>query len=190
MKKYFSQFGEDEWIDKNLKPDIGFFLDVGASDGIVFSNTLYFELAGWKGLCIEPNPRSFLVASFIRDNLIQKCVGLENKQVSYYQDLGENDLSGLKKYPNREYRELKVEMIRLDRVIKLYDIKKIDLLSIDTEGTELDVLKSFDIKAVPPRIIIIEHFSQRNENQYLKDFFKDLPYKLVHETRANSIYSL
>jgi hypothetical protein len=67
---FYSQFGEDRWIVDNLKlPKNGFFIDVGAADGITFSNTYYFEKQGWKGLCFEPNPENYLLAEKFRKNV-------------------------------------------------------------------------------------------------------------------------
>src|SRR5205809_1665087 len=62
MKRYFSQYRQDEFIDKVVlnKKRNGFFVDIGAHDGINFSNSNFFEVnRAFKGLCIEPNPKVF-----------------------------------------------------------------------------------------------------------------------------------
>lgn len=190
MRKFHSQCGEDKWIVDNLNPPkMGYFVDVGASDGIYLSNTYYFESIGWDGICFEPNARSFPRAYGVRNNVVKKCIGLENKIVTFNLDIKEPDLSGIKTY-GREYEKYEVEMMRMDTAIETYKIPHIDLLSIDTEGTELDVLGSFDIKTALPTIIIVEHFSQRVENAGLTAFFETLPYELVHTTMANCIYKV
>lgn len=58
--KYYSQNGEDFLMWKLFDYiDTGFYIEVGAFDGIHFSNTYSFEKLGWKGICIEPHPKFF-----------------------------------------------------------------------------------------------------------------------------------
>jgi hypothetical protein len=55
--KYFSQYKQDEFLDKVLfkKKQNGFFIEIGAHDGISFSNSFFFEKnRSWEGICIEP----------------------------------------------------------------------------------------------------------------------------------------
>lgn len=59
---YQSQCGQDKWIVENLMPDSrqGFFVDIGAHDGISFSNTYFLEsVMNWDGIAIEPIPEIF-----------------------------------------------------------------------------------------------------------------------------------
>ena len=53
--KYYSQAGQDKWVDDFFKSKKdGYFLDIGAYDGIHLSNTYYLENElGWDGLCID-----------------------------------------------------------------------------------------------------------------------------------------
>jgi hypothetical protein len=54
----YSQSGQDDWVLSIIKHK-GYFVDMGAYDGVKYSNTLRLEEAGWEGLCIEPNPENF-----------------------------------------------------------------------------------------------------------------------------------
>ena len=56
--KYYGQRGEDFilWSIFQKDPTPGTYLDIGALDGAHYSNTLSFELAGWKGICVEAHP--------------------------------------------------------------------------------------------------------------------------------------
>lgn len=59
---YYSQYGEDLILDQFFKAKNitnGFFVDVGALDGIHLSNTYKFEQDGWNGICIEPHKQYF-----------------------------------------------------------------------------------------------------------------------------------
>ena len=59
--KYYSQFEQDKFIYENyfINKTKGYFVDIGAHDGITFSNSKFFEELGWDGVCIEPNPKIF-----------------------------------------------------------------------------------------------------------------------------------
>ena len=57
--QYYSQFKQDQFLNEVLfnNKKNGFFIDIGAHDGVTISNTLFFEKQNdWKGICIEPNP--------------------------------------------------------------------------------------------------------------------------------------
>lgn len=59
---YYSQYQQDrilnEFIFRNARA--GAFLDIGAYDGVLFSNTCFFERdLGWRGICVEPTPHIF-----------------------------------------------------------------------------------------------------------------------------------
>jgi len=58
--RYYGQHGEDFllWHFFNYRRD-GYFLDIGAHDGIALSNTKSFEERGWRGICAEPVPPVF-----------------------------------------------------------------------------------------------------------------------------------
>ena len=58
---YYSQIGQDKWVNDTLKGKTnGFFIELGACDGLYLSNTLYFEKEkNWNGICIEPNSSYF-----------------------------------------------------------------------------------------------------------------------------------
>jgi hypothetical protein len=59
----FSQHGQDAFVYETFfksKDGQGYFVDVGAYDGVTFSNSLFFERhLGWSGICIEPLPAAF-----------------------------------------------------------------------------------------------------------------------------------
>ena len=59
-KPFVSQYGQDIVVSELMEDRSGTFLDVGAFDGISFSNSYYLEKhLGWKGVCVEPNPLQF-----------------------------------------------------------------------------------------------------------------------------------
>ena len=96
-KKYtdfHSNYLEDKWISENLDlPEKGFFVDVGASDAIKRSNTYYFEMNGWDGICIEADKFYFSAGEDtegrnnplpkFRKKSIHAAVGEEEKEILF-----------------------------------------------------------------------------------------------------------
>lgn len=194
--KFHAQFGEDEWIVKNLKlPEKGFFVDVGAAHPQYFSNTCHFERNGWEGLLIDPDPRNVsnlingrmaTVVPFAVTNNDYEIVILNmtnSPAISTLTDTSDNP---------RYDRPIKVIGLKLDTLLSIYEVKSIDLMSIDVEGKEKEVLESFTIEKWKPKVIVIEYISVFGGNRS-GGIIKLIPeklYKKVHTTQSNFIYAL
>jgi FkbM family methyltransferase len=189
---YHSQYGEDQWLVRNLSvPAHGVFVDVGAGDGMAGSNTLFFEERGWDGLCIDADPRNSMPLSKRRKNAIWGVVSTKEtvQTLTCAQDV---QLTGLNPpSPRLEGVRIQVPTIRLDGVLDQFGIHDIDLLSIDTEGTELDILESFSFETYHPHLVIVEYRTCQNDHSaVLLDFFAQLGcYEWIHQTSANMIWS-
>ena len=193
MTKYYAQCGEDRWIDENLSlPESGFFVDVGAGDGVTSSNTLTFEQRGWRGLCIDADPRSYLKLLLQR-----RCAFFS--AIRAYEGATEMFLSDRVPDHTRATgpigpgRTISVPCVPLGVLLpRLGMCNHIDLLSVDVEGLELEVLRSFDIESDYPTVIIVEHMTRglKPQRESLLEFFGRFPYKVVHETEVNLIFSL
>ena len=186
--RFFSQFGEDRWIINNLKiPKMGTFIDIGTADGITFSNTYYFEKLGWHGICFEPDPDNFNKAKKCRNNVIKAAISNKNSILDFYMSSISSDWSSLK--PTKYYSKvIKIKTYTLSEILEKKHISSIDILSIDTEGTEIDVWKSLDLSKIRPKIVIVEFVNQGKKNFNITSIFTKSDYKLVHTTYANHIF--
>jgi len=84
---------------------------------------------------------------------------------------------------------IQVEVRKLDDILLEKGFEHVDLLSIDTEGTELDVLQTITLDGYRPQIIIIEWSTWsevKNTEREIMDTFYPLPYRMVHRTEGNS----
>ena len=182
---YHSQWGEDRWIAENLHlPTHGVFVDIGAGDGVRGSNTLYVENLGWRGLCVDADPRN-------HQRLRQRCCAVDTCAVSATPGLWPFGMyrhkpswSGLHR-TGTDYQEILATCRTLEDLLDQWRIHHIDLLSIDVEGTELDVWNSFD----QPSIVIIEYddaHPDRHRHTIHERLGQDT-YALVHVTPANLI---
>ncbi|HEX7208395.1 MAG TPA: FkbM family methyltransferase, partial [Nitrososphaeraceae archaeon] len=189
--QYFSQFGEDKWIADNLRyPLKGIFVDVGASDGIYGNNTYFFEKMGWLGLCIDADPSHHAYLQANR-RLVETCaVSSVRGEVEFYQNNTDSTLSGIYQR-GADYTSIKVQSHRLEDLLVLHDIDKIDLLDIDVEGSEIDVWNSFNPELYQPEVLIIEYSDTRqccNKTEIIS-VITEYPYNLVHTTPANLIFA-
>src|SRR5262249_21734363 len=137
----------------------GFFVDIGAHDGVSLSNTLYLEeKLGWTGLAIEPNPEVYKRLSINRRcSVLQGCVAACSGKQKFRVLRGVAEmLSGLvDEYdPRHETRirsavtmqpdtqeEIEVDCFTLNELLDQHSIRSVDYLSIDTEGSELSILR-------------------------------------------------
>ena len=147
--------------------DEGIYVDVGAYHPKLFSNTYLFYKRGWRGICVDPNPevKGMFGVARPRDVFVNVGVGGVNKKLKYFifDEGATNTFSAEQAKRNQEVgRKLvgkkEVEILSLKKILDKYlgKGKKIDLLSVDVEGMDLEVLKSNDWKKYRPRVIICE----------------------------------
>ena len=188
MNQYWSQHREDRWIVEHLElPEKGVFVEVGAYDGIELSNTYHFEQKGWTGLCIEADPRQW--HKLLLNRTCDKFFGAAGPCGNV--EFGMMDIpshSGI----GRGGASIKVPSLPLGVLLDSYKIRHVDILSLDTEGTELDVWESglFRTHLPYPRIVIIEWETAGlpPAKDAIMAHFATLPYMLVHETAGNLIF--
>jgi FkbM family methyltransferase len=175
-----SQLGQDKIVDEYLHGKRnGVFVDIGAYDGVTFSNTLMLERErGWTGVCIEPLPDIFAELQKNRRCIcVQACIGdREKPEVEFLAVQSEaartRMLSGvLSEYDPRHLARVDVElnefggskcvilapMRRLHAVLHEHGIGNVDYLSIDTEGSELLILRSTILSVIGNPCITVEN---------------------------------
>jgi FkbM family methyltransferase len=197
----YSQKGEDLIIDKILNyKKKGFYVDVGANNPYDCSNTARFYRRGWRGINIEPIPNNLNKFKKERPLDINLNIGVGNKEGSFdFFEFEEDMLSTFsKKEANEEIKKgkkflkkHKIKIQKLSSVLEKYTKnKEIDLLSIDTEGFDMDVLKSNNWKKFRPKLVCIETAQRDGSNNLslYEKFFSKVKYKLIDKTRLNSIY--
>lgn len=175
-----SQLGQDKIVDEYLHGKRnGVFVDIGAYDGVTFSNTLMLERErDWTGVCIEPLPDVY--AELLKNRrciCVQACIGnREEREVEFLSVhsgvVSTRMLSGvLSEYDPRHLARvdhelnyfggsksvIQVPMRNLHTVLQEHGIGNVDYLSIDTEGSELLILRSTILSAIGNPCITIEN---------------------------------
>jgi FkbM family methyltransferase len=168
-----------------MLPATGVFVDVGAGDGRRGSNTLALERRGWRGLCVEPDPRHWAVLKARVCDLADVAVD----EVAGYRALhlhARATHSSLLAVPAVRTRIVRCE--RLETLLQESGIGRIDLLSIDTEGTELAVWRSFDAMVHRPSVVVVE-YEEGRPSRRTEDLCGAMGehYALVRRTPSNLI---
>ena len=167
-----SQYGEDLllWNFFNRKRN-GFYVDVGAYDGVGFSNTYFFESLGWTGMLIEAVPAFYqsCLSSRPYSQVINATVGKVDEPkyvtlsiaeggggVGTLSFCGENQqqLERIKR-EGGIVRTIEVPLRSLNELLVDHQ-GDIDFVSIDVEGAEMDLLQGFDLDRFRPRVLVIE----------------------------------
>lgn len=203
MKSY-AQHGEDVIIQQFFPEGYkGICIDVGAVDGICMSNSLHFEKNGWFCICCEANPEMYEELKMNRLEAVHGAIGREDLlEVEFNivnltaQGGNETAVSAVTiderllrqhEFLKPQIRKVNVPMFTLDTVLLKYPaLTHIDFLSIDTEGTELEVLKGFDIARWQPKLLVIENNYADPE---IEDYLYTFGYTKVRRLAVNDFYT-
>jgi FkbM family methyltransferase len=150
----YSQLGQDAWV-LSRKTTPGYFVELGAFDGVHLSNTLLLERKGWRGLCIEPEPMAY-IALLANRNCQCANVAVYKSESQSLPFVSNGIYSAIAIEPTNQ--TIDVAATTLDWLLEAYGApKSIDYISIDTEGNELEILQSFDFAKWQVALWTIEH---------------------------------
>lgn len=186
--KYHSQAKQDLIIDNLMKgKDGGTFIDIGANDGITYSNSFFFEKErNWSGICIEPIKETFQKLKENRKCILVNGAVYESDQMIRFKNVrGYSEmLSGILEYRSsihdeRTERELsahggyseiiEVRGLKFSTILDKYNIKAVDYLSLDIEGGEFEVLNSIDFNIYDISFLTVENnYSDDRIRQLMK----------------------
>lgn len=174
---------EEDIVIQALIGSVEKFIDVGAYDGIKYSNTFLFALQGAKGLCFEPIKSTFFKLE--RLYLFNPRVECINEGISQEERTLEiksyGPLSSIDETKNDRHRELvnfdenapiqKIRVRPLNYWLSKYsDFCNPDVISIDVEGHELQVLKGIDFSRLTTKCWVIETHHSLSELWIHQDY--------------------
>lgn len=186
----FAANNVDLLIDK-LLPKPGFYVELGANDGISQSQTKFLEVyCGWRGVLIEPTPEIYrmLKKNRSRKNHFENsaCVSFDfphHEMPMLYSDLmtisleGQNDVINRQLHAQEGVKHLlrgvenyqyMASATTLNQILMSSEAPSvIDLLSLDVEGAELEVLQGIEFNRYKFRLVLIETRSIREVEHFL-----------------------
>lgn len=202
-KNSYSQFGEDNFLIQFFKKKRGFFIDIGCHHPFKYNNTYKLYKLGWRGINIDLNKISIDLFNLMRPLDKNLCLALSNKigNIKYYIP-NENLLSPeittdynfskkFKSLHGNSYKSFKTKSFTLGSIEKKYQkfFKKVDLLKIDIEGSDLKVLKSINLKKLKPTLIMVEAPAfEKVVKRRLVNFLRLNNYKIIFDNKLNIIF--
>lgn len=201
FSSYMSLDDLDKKLEKYCNYSDGYYVELGANDGITQSNSFYFEKKkNWSGVLIEPSPNNYLKCRKMRSSrnkfFCNACVGFDYKdkfvEMTYANLMTisnslEKDLDNEKKFINQSSQYLKryedhfifgAKARTLTSIlIDAGSPEKMDFLSLDVEGSEIEVLKGFDFSRFSFKFLLIESRSPKELSNFL------LPHQYLLESQ-------
>ena len=204
----FSADGEDIIIRKFLSGiKKGFYIDLGAHNYKDGSNTYYFYLLGWSGICVDPLPgvKNEFTRNRPKDIFLEKAI-VPSKDLSktidyhFFKEFEDNSTTSIKRindlkkiFGRKPSSIMQIETITTTNLVRNYiGSKQVNLLNIDIEGGELEILSDLLKAKIYPWIICVEEIGMYAES-VVKDslickILNQNSYLFVGRTFLTSIY--
>src|ERR1700726_1823547 len=167
--KSYAQLHQDLWVlHETRHKRNGYFVEFGATDGVNLSNSCLLEREfGWRGILAEPNPAWHPTLGQNRKADIDlRCVfGRSGERVAFAATkhpelatiVGYESNDGHRQ-ARRDHTVVEVKTVSLNDLLEQHDApQEIDYISIDTEGSELDILEPFDFARRNVMLLSVEH---------------------------------
>jgi FkbM family methyltransferase len=210
MKDY-SQHGEQQVITDYFKGFQGTLCDIGANDGITFSNSRALLEQGWYGVLVEPSEKTF-------EKLVENCqpftsqvllhnvgIGTEVGEATFYESgplVSSDDhslVSSMKVHetdrwrrkskeidPVVEFTKTTIPIIDFATLLEKSGCDTFDFITLDVEGMELEILRQMDLVALSCKMICIEY----NGNASLaEEYDRLIPHPVIYKNKTNIVYA-
>lgn len=202
----YSQREEEIVILDYFKGFTGTLLDLGANNGIIFSNSRALVEQGWDGVLIEPCLLTFFELLHNSFKYKVRCrnvaIGTFNGYADFYESgslLNGSDYSLVSSLKLEEtirwktvnapgqhkvdYKKTKVHVIDWRTFLRSSPFKQFDFITIDIEGMELEVLRQMNLKDLGVKLICVEY-----NNKHQEEFDKLIHLPLIYKNKTNLIY--
>jgi FkbM family methyltransferase len=186
-----SQFRQDLFVLHVLQElRGGFFVEFGAANGENLSNTVLLEREfGWRGICAEPSRQWHEALERNRKCIIERrCIWSSTGEELPFSECEEGEYSTISEYSSgdlhvgkrRAPREYLVKTVSLVDALDEHGAPSVvDYLSIDTEGSEFDILQAVDFGRYRFRVITVEHNHQQQRRSAIRKLLTGHGYRRV-----------
>ncbi len=191
-------------IFKNQKK--GYYLDIGCAHPIKNNNTYLLYRKGWNGINIDLDKENIdLFNSYRkRDFNVTAAVSDKEGETDLYFYHNKSALNTISKQ-NADFQKADISSIKkiktqsINKILENspYKDQKIDFLSVDVEGSELDIFKNFDFNKYSPKVIVVEFLDLslkklEIKNLNINNMIRSEIFKLIQSkgyTLANVLHS-
>jgi FkbM family methyltransferase len=198
-KTSFSLTGIDLVIDYIFKKKNGFYIDVGCNHPVYNNNTFLLHKKGWKGVNIDIDLKSIELFNIFRKEDFNINVAASSKEgvlefINFHEKSPINKIKDDCVKSAVTFREIKkINSLTLDSIIENspFKDKKIDFISIDVEGHELEVIKGLNLQKYKPSIIVIEYLDTSLKKIEIKNFnLQNIIDSKINKFMVNNGYNL
>lgn len=177
--KFYSQIEQDKYYVENIikYKQNGFFLEIGGYDGITGSNTYFLEKnLNWKGIIVECNPTLVKKCKETRSSFVcdKALYEKDNNELIFTIPEGDEIIGGkeqlggiknllkaesIRAFQNsyKKSKDITVQTININTLLESHKIYNIDYVSLDVEGAELSILKTWDFNKHKVKFLTVEH---------------------------------
>lgn len=185
---YHGEVQNGKHVDQVLReyfPDFnyhGIFLDIGAFEPIRISNSFHFEQNAWTVYCIEANTNLIPLLKDHRQNVIHCAVADKSMESVEFTVVTSSDYKWTAGYSalkvSEEYKtifgwnpekveQISVEQRTVDDILDKASVSKVDIVSLDIEGGELNCLKGFNLEKYQPKVLVIENITILSDKAWI-----------------------
>ena len=207
--EFYAEFDTDKIIREKYFSDYdykGLIVEVGGATPEFLSMSKHFKDNGWRSIIIEPNPEFVEQHKNVGNEVYEFACSYEEKdseftivhqKVNAYggivTDHSFSSIDVKQGYLNQSNfilteentTKINVKIKKLDTILGDLNISKVDILSIDVEGWEIEVMKGLNTQNIDCKLIVVENFL--NDNSY-NDYFESIGYHLSDIIEYNHIY--
>jgi FkbM family methyltransferase len=184
------------------------FLDIGANDGISFSNSRRIAIDGWSGVCLEPSPAAYskLLAIYAdSDRVYPVNYGISDVagEFGFHQSgnwegrddtpvsiLGTLDPEQKNRFEGMTWSVIKCNFVTFSEFLNDSPIQKFDFISIDVEGHDWMVLKQIDLRSLGCQMICMEHNSESYRLGLYEGYCQAYGMTEIYRNEDNVIYAI
>jgi FkbM family methyltransferase len=169
----------------------GFFVEFGATNGLSLSNSYVLEKEyGWNGILAEPAPIWHADLRKNRSVIIEnRCVWKDSGKTLSFSQTEYPELSTISAFSNSDMHatsraaasSFEVQTISLNDLLNTYAHGTIDYMSVDTEGSELEILSAFDFSPHTINVITVEHNYHQSKRSGLHGLLTDNGFRRVFQ---------
>lgn len=204
----YSQSGEDIIIDfilSTVNYEGRNYLDIGAHHASYLSNTYFFYLKNHTGVCVEPDP---ILCDAIKnerpnDTCLQVGIDDKNQRSAKFYIMDPPTLNTFSKkeatiyqkyYPwTKIVKEVQIPLVSIKKIMTRYFSNGLDILSVDTEGMDLEIIKGIDLQECRPKVICVETAVYLDEKTLTKNhevinYLLENQYFIYADTFVNTIF--
>lgn len=191
----YSQHDEQHVILNYFGDRVGRFLDCGAADGVSMSNTYALALNGWAGLAVEPDPTALDALRQTHEGnpsiaIIAAAIAGYDGTIQFHTSNGGGVSTTSDSHRNKwrsaaKFMAIEVPCITPRSLLKMYP-GPFHFISVDCEGSSVDVLELFDLSAMSCELLCCEHDGL--DRRVMEHAQKHGLVKLLYRSRENLIF--